>query len=233
MLFQWADGNLQDFWNKHPKPDDIPRTHEFATWVLQQLLGLTSGLKTIHLCSSVIADDDEEDDHGPGNVHADLRPEIILWFEQISGPTNPEARLSEGYGRLLISDFGRVQINIPETHLVSPTYQAPEFGIKGELAQSYDIWTLGCLILDFVVWYLEGYSAFERFSNDRASEDRNVIRMDTYFYKQMRAGSNGQTFITATLKVSVVKVRRIPNHRATLVLDRSVILEADLGELAI
>lgn len=63
LLFRWADGNLRDFWEKYPGLDDIPRTHEFATWVVQQLVGLTSGLKAILLCPPDTADNVEADNH--------------------------------------------------------------------------------------------------------------------------------------------------------------------------
>lgn len=148
-------------------------------------------------------------------VHGNLKPENIVWFEQIPEPLDSDERLLQRYGRLLISDFGRVQLHLPETHLLSFTYRAPEFDIKEELTQSFDIWAWGCMILEFLVWYLRGFGAFEELSRDRAAEDRSgPIKVDSYFQKEMRAGPDGQPLITATLKMSVVKVREIPTHGA-------------------
>lgn len=209
LLFRWADGNLRDFWEKYPEPDDIPRTPGFAKWLVQQLVGLASGLNAILLCPPNTADDVEEDKYASENirgVHGNLKPENILWFEQIPEPIGPDERLLQRYGRLLISDFGRVQIDLPETHFASFTYQSPEFDIQEELTQSFDIWTLGCVMLEFMVWYLGGFRARDEFSRNRAVEDKSgPIKLDSYFHKKRKAGRDGQTFTTAVLKMSVVK----------------------------
>lgn len=216
MLFRWADENLHDFWKKYPRPDDIPRTHSFATWVFQQLVGLTSGLKAILLSPSFIADDEEEDNYATGNVHANLKPDNILWFEQIPEFIERDEKSSQCYGRLFISDFGRVHIDFPEDRFVSGTYGAPEFEKREKLTQSYDIWTLGCVILDFVVWYLGGVRDIYKFSEDRVNEPTNGhFQTDDFFHTERKTGRDGQPIISATLKVSVAKVRRIQTHGAT------------------
>lgn len=152
LLFRWADGNLRDYWQRHPKPNDIPRTHNFTVWITQQWLGLAEALMTIHECppDSGITADDESDDLAPQRTngrHGDIKPENILWF-------NGDRSAFEG--KLVISDFGLTEFHRDETGLVSPmntarspTYRAPEYDVSETISQSYDIWTLGCVMREF------------------------------------------------------------------------------------
>jgi hypothetical protein len=81
----------------------------------------------------------------------------------------------------------------------------------------YDIWTLGCLLLDFLTWYLRGWEAVDTlFTNARlrdegwvpwtfnpgsTSDDKWLV--EDKFYKQ----SNDGRTVRAQLKPSVIKVR--------------------------
>lgn len=158
LLFRWADGNLRDYWEKHPEPSDIPRTHDFAIWVSQQWLGLAEALMTIHECppdSDIIADD------GADNLalqrtngrHGDIKPENILWFQ----PHECNVGQNASKGKFVISDFGLTEFHRDETGLVSPTnvatsptYSAPEYEVSETISQSYDIWTMGCVLCKYI-----------------------------------------------------------------------------------
>lgn len=35
--------------------------------------------------------------------------------------------------------------------------------------------------VEFIVWYLKGFQAFDQFSKDRATEDTSLIKEDVYF----------------------------------------------------
>lgn len=35
--------------------------------------------------------------------------------------------------------------------------------------------------VEFIVWYIKGFQAFDQFSKDRAAEDNGLIREDVYF----------------------------------------------------
>ncbi|KAF3765541.1 kinase-like protein, partial [Cryphonectria parasitica EP155] len=178
LLFDWADGNLKNFWEMHPSPGDIPRSHEFAIWVAEQLLGLTQGLKAIHSCPPDLALEDGagEDEYAAERTrgrHGDLKPENILWFKQ-----NQQFQCNDNQphhlGRLVISDFGLTQFHRLVTGRVdpvnvarTPTYRPPEYDIGDEITQSFDIWTWGCVLLEFSIWYLKGFKAWDGFSRER------------------------------------------------------------------
>lgn len=154
LLFRWADGNLRDYWERHPEPSDIPRTRPFAVWASQQWLGLAEALMAIHECppDSGITADDETDDLAPQRTngrHGDIKPENILWFQ----PHEFNSDHSAFEGKFVISDFGLTEFHRDETGLVnpmntatSPTYRAPEYDVSETISQSYDIWTMGCVL---------------------------------------------------------------------------------------
>lgn len=219
LLFRWADGNLQKFWEGHPRPEDIPRTQGFATWVAQQLLGLTQGLQTIHLCppdhQSISEPGEEEDAHALERTrgrHGDLKPENILWFKQAQ-PIRQDENQPQHQGILVISDFGMTQFHRFETDRVdpleigrTPTYRPPEYDISDGINQSFDIWSWGCVLLEFAVWYLKGFHAWDDFSQKRCDEHKGgPIQEDVYFQVETKIGRDGQT-PSATMKKSVVKV---------------------------
>lgn len=158
LLFRWADGNLRDYWERHPQPSEIPRTHTFAIWLSQQFLGLAEAMMAIHECppdSSITADDDtdELELQRTNGRHGDIKPENILWFQ----PHESNGGQSVFEGTFVISDFGLTEFHRDETGLVSPmnvamspTYSAPEYEVSDTISQSYDIWTMGCVYCKYI-----------------------------------------------------------------------------------
>lgn len=53
----------------------------------------------------------------------------------------------------------------------TPTYRAPELDIMKDSTPKYDIWSLGCVLLEFVVWYLCGWDEVEAFVDARLREE--------------------------------------------------------------
>lgn len=226
LLFQWADGNLVQYWERYPQPEDVPRTPEYAKWVVQQLIGLTDGLKLIHECppDENSAENDEVDQYHYQRTrgrHGDLKPENILWFRQVqSSQRNDQDPLVPHQGNFMISDFGCTSFHRNETGLVlpntvpmSPTYRPPEYDLGDEINQSFDMWTWGCILLEFSVWYLGGYEAWDSFSKERLGEHQllpgSKVEEDVYFQVEMRRISNfDEPVWIAILKESVVKVRK-------------------------
>ncbi|VUC36654.1 unnamed protein product [Clonostachys rosea] len=156
MIFPWADGgDLDNFWQEH---DADKRSHELLIWSLEQMLGLAEGLQALH--------------HEIGEKinlrHGDLKPGNILHFL-------PE----EGRGALKITDFGISRVHsvntferkgIPtHTRATSPSYEAPEAVSKEKRARSrkYDIWSLGCIYLEFAIWLIHDWKSIQDFNEER------------------------------------------------------------------
>lgn len=179
-----------------------------AQWLSKQCLGLVSGLSLIHNAVN------EKSVSGKliHGRHGDLKPENILWFKN-----HTDNHTDKGsFGTLKISDFGlarfhRTQSNpLFERVPVSRTYRAPEYEAAEMVSSSYDIWTLGCLLLEFVTWYLLGWKEVEEFANKRVADedrdDKRKFKEDVFFHFVVLIDSNGQTESGARAKVSVVKV---------------------------
>ncbi|KAK1471152.1 CMGC protein kinase [Colletotrichum tamarilloi] len=161
LLFPWADCDLLEFWRRKTS---LARDHQLCKWIARQLLGITDALQFIH--DPKVLDADGNRLYGR---HGDIKPENILWF------SSPYDR-----GNLVLSDLGLTRThriesrsNRPGAQIpVSPNYRPPECDIDGNdgrISRSFDIWTLGCLFLEFVVWALEGWEGYCRFKDSRMS----------------------------------------------------------------
>lgn len=180
LVFPWADGNLQDFWEKeYPDPNSPVREFTLAKWVIEQCLGLALGLKAIH--HNCVDKSQAEEQGLPLDAskkkhgrHGDFKPENILWFKQ-----NRTSTPDSVTGVFKISDFGFADFHasmsasrIPTSDIpgMTSTYRAPEWDVKRSVASSYDIWSFGCVLLEFIEWYLCGWQGVEDFSKKRATD---------------------------------------------------------------
>lgn len=163
FVFPWAPkGNLREVWDRRPVPAD----QEVIRWAWRQILGLTDGLKDLH----------ERDTR-----HGDLKPENILMFDgdHESGP-NP----------LVIADVGISKFHAEETRIRRALgykstskggtlrYEPPEIQLDPPLTVSrkYDSWSLGCVLLEFVIWLMRGNDGLTRFEQERCSPRLDIDR---------------------------------------------------------
>ncbi|KAJ2984637.1 hypothetical protein NUW58_g5953 [Xylaria curta] len=159
FLFEWADGgNLREFWQTFGHDPAIRFSQKFVTDIVCQLQGLADAICALHNLK-----DSESWRHG------DLKPENILRH------LDPADHLALGV--LRISDFGLAKRhNISTGHRSNASssayrterYKPPETDTSRSEPQSrlYDIWSMGCIILEFVIWLLYGIDALERLHGD-------------------------------------------------------------------
>ena len=188
LVFPWADGDLHDFWFKHfPRTAQPKRTPQLARWLSRQFLGLATALQGIHN-----SDVDESSLHSLSHRvrqqrhgrHGDIKPENILWFKG-------DAAIEGSYGTLKICDLGSADFHGPESksvrasaiHEFTSTYRAPEFDAIRRVSPQYDIWSFGCVLLQFMVWYLDGWQGVEKFTERRSKEGESnrIIVLDNFF----------------------------------------------------
>ncbi|KAH8651811.1 kinase-like domain-containing protein [Tricladium varicosporioides] len=100
--------------------------------------------------------------------HGDIKPENILWSsENVSGKTGS----FDDKGLLLLADFGlmafhgkQTKSNVhPETITCSPSYAPPELSLRQTISRAYDIWSLGCVFLEFITWLMYGQDYLDWF----------------------------------------------------------------------
>ncbi|OWY42226.1 kinase-like protein [Alternaria alternata] len=173
LLFEWADGNLEEFWEKHPSK---PPSFLDERWAAEQCLGLAKAVIRIHGLTTWQKEERSspagsflEADRDWGR-HGDIKPENILWFKEHLHHRN----------LLVMSDLGLTRYHsqfsksiIPRSHIdgYSSAYRPPELDMDERISQKYDIWSLGCVFLEFCVWYLQGHDEVEHFRWQRYKED--------------------------------------------------------------
>jgi serine/threonine protein kinase len=219
LVFPWGESDLDNYW-KEVDPRSLS-DGSTVRWIARQAAGIASGLLRIHgphtlgqtssLAHTVsfpletqltdeheILPDDQSSsaaDQSRGH-HGDLKPQNILVF-----PSSP----GEDYGTLKISDFGlgglrkRAPSSSSGTFRPTPAYTPPEHDTDGADAwrSSGDVWALGCLYLEFIVWFFGGADYLREFQIRRQANGRSSA-----FYEAGRYGK-------VDVKPSVRKVRTL------------------------
>jgi serine/threonine protein kinase len=116
---------------------------------------------------------------------------------------------------LKLADFGQAELNSllsrtkPRSVANTLTYRPPECDLQDKtIRQSYDIWCLGCVLLEFVAWMLGGKDLMEKFSFKRLAPDVFQFnkKTDTFF----QVVTNALTLATEVMvKKSVTDVGKM------------------------
>ncbi|KAG6354508.1 hypothetical protein INS49_004525 [Diaporthe citri] len=193
LICEWADGgSLRDFWNDHKSPETTPG---LVKEVVAQLLGLADALCTLHYSPEL----------KEGIVHGDLKPENILRFR-------PEGGGPGLLGTLKIGDWGlskekeckTADQNNASIYRASIRYEPPEMSegvfvvgrntLLKTRSRLYDIWSFGCIMLEFIVWLAEGTVGLKNLEtllggsgNNQFWEKRLGARLDVNAQLQVRA----------------------------------------------
>lgn len=233
LIFPWAQGDLVDYWSKKNKYPSVD--YENILWVAAQISGITDGLSKIHRYestdskyhhskrhdaqldprSAVMSFAIPASKHRPKQLfgrHGDIKPQNILWFQ------DPDDENDKGI--LKITDFGLTEFSAnhsksykPNNNIAaSPSYRPPEFDLQdGLIGRSYDIWTLGCLYLELITWFLGGWDFAEKFRVERTAFDPMWFDYHTdTFFEIVRCKVTNNT-LGAMVKPKVTRVT-IQNH---------------------
>ena len=180
LMFEWADGGtLRNFWKTYNRS---VLTAGLVFSAVRQIEGLANAVCKAHY----------PDTFTTHFRHGDLKPENILWFKpKLTSASDDQ----EDIGTLKIADWGlaKEQYVVTVLRSVNTTtkfgtrrYEPPEeetrlgIGLQpGHLAPDstqnkkgkrrsrlYDIWALGCITLEFIVWLMYGEEGLDRFQND-------------------------------------------------------------------
>ncbi|KAL0778201.1 hypothetical protein CaCOL14_005854 [Colletotrichum acutatum] len=169
FLFPWGEGgNLKEFWGSQEKLRPVPvRDPHLVLWVLRQLQGICGSISALHERNC---------------RHGDLKPENILHFLETGSN-----------GVLRVADVGLARFHLEATRdRNQPTntmtgtvrYEPPEFGLTEQISRLYDVWSLGCVFLEFLIWVLYGNSKLRDFN--RASIEEKFWSKDDEGYHQHR-----------------------------------------------
>lgn len=207
LLFPFAQCNLREYMKE--ARFDLSKKEDLI-WFLHQVQGMAGAVKHIHRLSGDGGDPPAPSPSlaapaAPGERktawHHDLKPENILHF--LDGSTTR--------GMLRISDWGSGKVNeyrrTSSIHTRSPigtvTYEPPEATSEGSTSRPYDLWSLGCVDLEFLIWAVFGPAAVTSFSDARKDEcSPTAILKDDAFWKK----NSGNEYV---LRSSVVAQMRL------------------------
>lgn len=168
LIFEWADvGNLQNLWERSRQKPAL--CAKYIKEACKQIYGLADALNTAHYLDTK---------NSYSIRHGDLKPANILCFE------------SPGlFPTLKIADWGLAKEHAQRTELRmyastarygTKRYKAPEVKKAFDNAllavrdkskpqdprsRLSDIWAMGCIALEFLIWLLYGYDELVRFKN--------------------------------------------------------------------
>ncbi|KAI0202474.1 kinase-like protein [Astrocystis sublimbata] len=205
LIYVWADDDLMTFWRKNPLTDSVPDT---SRWALQQCLGISKGLQLLHRghCSL-------QGQPILRGRHGDIKPTNIFHFAPKAG------RQASKFGTLKIADFGLARFHHDDSYHriysdripATRTYRAPEADLKGDISGKWDVWSLGCVYLEFITWILQGWREVEIFKVERETEDDFPSFLECNEDKFFNL--DGSTVFKACRKLSVTKrINTLHNH---------------------
>jgi serine/threonine protein kinase len=186
LMFEWANGgSLEDVWKETPRP---MLNGSLVKDSIEQLLGLAGALETTHNVAKI--------------RHGDLKPENILRFRHTSDSI---------FGTLKIGDWGLAKYHANSTvwraekgektttRYSTRLYEPPEvvLGDVKILGRQFDIWSMGCISLELIIWLLYGYDSVKRFRND--VQGQSVESVPCYEI------NNTDNLIQARLRTVVIK----------------------------
>lgn len=195
LLFPLARCDLLEYWEKFPLPT---LDQETVRWTSKQIVGIASTVESIHDPPSNSLRVPEDHKYGR---HGDLKPENVLLYDS---PT-------EGKGTLVVADLGLAKLssilsrsNQSNNRMhFTPRYKPPECDIEGaKVTRSYDVWTFGCLLLEWVCWLFQGQPARAQFLEDLYSPYPSRSCADMFFDMQPKSGGGHQV----TMKPKVLEV---------------------------
>lgn len=168
LLFPWAESDLTGFWLNNTGKHYEGWMHR---WTFKQIEGIAKALRDL---------DDRFNLFKENVRHGDLKPSNILWFSDTE---------STGSGSLAIADAGLAKVHIETTsQRQDPTttmnatefYAPPEFKLGGRkpLSRKFDMWSMGCICMEAIIWLMYGNSELHRFifgaSDSTGQEKRKV-----------------------------------------------------------
>lgn len=189
MIYDLANSNLESFINDNSIASANPDLSE--SWLARQLAGLAGAVKVVHnpegparLTGASTLNVPSKHQERTGYIH-DIKPENILVFQQRDGSYLLQlsdfscARVAE----FIATISGKRHSYRTTTKSGTPIYRAPE-SLKGATSRPYDMWSLGCVYLEILVWFVDGFEALDTFRQSRECQVQPNGVEDEGFYHE-------------------------------------------------
>lgn len=159
-------GDLEQLLNGKCRPNKFAEDARFYN----ALSGLTSALETLHEYKSGVLGTEMI------GYHHDLKPTNVLVLE----------------ARFVLSDFGlsklktgedsRTPFRMGQGHYLAPECEDSEQNFsKGVISRASDVWSLGCIMLEIIVFMVGGTDAVVEF-RERRTTKRDFLTTKTFFF---------------------------------------------------
>ncbi len=223
MLFPLAEMNFGKFLRKIPHPE---LDNEFVLWLFSQLKGLAEAVRLIHQLGpsglgpeSLVRNLPAAKKQGRTGFHHDIKPENILVFAKTD---TEKASFKITDYVLKISDFGAARINVILSQsgarqitsyklrhfpFGDSVYGAPDYILVGHTSRPYDLWSLGCVFLEVLIWTFGlSNSDLDDFATDRLNSRDASGNQDSAFWHRDVYGD-------IRLKAAVVeRLKQLQDH---------------------
>lgn len=215
LMFEWADGgNLKNLWDN----EDLWPRLRLRRGLIQEAVTQLQGLSET-LCRAHYPDDNTQRNYR----HTDLKPTNILRFKDGCDVDNND-RVEAGIGRLKICDWGLATEQNEVTdlrpdgtnnHAGTRRYEPPEESAREDSlsvpgssrrkrSRLYDIWAMGCITLEFIIWLMYGPKELKRFNGsfegpfyEGGGSQRRVHRVVKQWIEHMKKDPNCEVTTTA------------------------------------
>lgn len=146
-------------------------------WMIEQFYQLAKALELLHNDRKFILS--KRTDSNQYARHGDIKPGNFLYFGDNNGLGSKLVLADFSLGRLHGEAGESLQPrNVPYT----VTYAAPEYElVGGRLSPRSDIFSLGCVLLEHLVWLFQGHSAVEAFTDGRMALDQYGFESVTFW----------------------------------------------------
>ncbi|KAI1264002.1 hypothetical protein F5Y18DRAFT_93314 [Xylariaceae sp. FL1019] len=145
--------------------------------------------------------------------HGDIKPSNLLWFCDTNGETY------SGMGIVKLTDFGSGDFNKLKSTRRSPSslartlgYNPPEcnnMNFDFDMSYEYDIWSLGCIFLEYITWFSGGWELLMTFRTGRQKNQYGEFDNGCFFdFTRPNDGSLPSAFIKTTVKEHLASLRQ-------------------------
>ncbi|KAF2995769.1 hypothetical protein E8E14_000116 [Neopestalotiopsis sp. 37M] len=171
LLFDWAHSDLLQFWKTTtPRP---PLEEQNVKWLIEQMHGISDGLYRIHtyrLSSGSFSQTNIDTLYGR---HGDIKPQNLLIFKKEQQSFQESVIKLTDFGLTIFhSETSRSGIRQSKVAGWTPSYRPPELDLEdATISRSFDIWSLGCVFLEFITWHFGGWPYLHKFALKRQRKD--------------------------------------------------------------
>lgn len=194
MVYELANSDLESFIHANSSASRLPKLSD--SWLAQQLAGLAGAVQAVHNPEGA-AKFSGGNNLGVPSMHPDktgyihdIKPENILVFKKREG--SYLLRLSD-FSCARVAEYvatisGKRDSYKTGTKSGTPIYRAPE-SLENATSRPYDMWSLGCVYLEILVWFIDGYEALLDFRESREGQVQPNGLEDEGFYFENSSGT--------------------------------------------